>query len=484
MTTASARAARSIVWAAALLGALSSTSARGDDPYAAAFGPAPRDTTAAYETPHYPMLQAPQYLWNLLVYPLGQFTIYAEHEELHLQARDLFTNVDHTFGIYPQVAIGGETSHGLGARLFHTDLWGRGEQLELLYIFSHPDRQRGEILYEVPDLVGRPLRLSLTGDYLRTDHHNASINGIVVDEAQQRAAEGDTDLGRLAVERADAGAILGWRSFAGPLEEYRKGLEAHISAGFSWRDLTDQYPGATREYLLDLDKATPTARALPGLGQALSFARLGARLAYDDRDYTPPTRHISHGLNYQFPGRILVEEAGLYHSYRDLAYPERGHLLEAEAEYATGSDDVRFLRLGAQAQYFRTLFWRERVLAVRARLDKVHGLDNGLIPYTELPTLGGSQRLRGYERGNFRGEGALLLAAEYRYPVWDSWNAFFFFEEGQIFDEYGDLEVGAFHSCYGAGLSLRTEQAFLLGLRIAHSAQEDLLAGFSLEQEF
>ena len=40
-----------------------------------------------------------------------------------------------------------------------------------------------------------------------------------------------------------------------------------------------------------------------------------------------------------------------------------------------------------------------------------------------------------------------------------------------------------FEYSYGAGLSLRTERAFLLGVRIARSDEEAALVGFSLEKE-
>ena len=40
------------------------------------------DSTTAYASKHYPLLQVPQLLWMGLVYPLGQFTIYAEHTKL------------------------------------------------------------------------------------------------------------------------------------------------------------------------------------------------------------------------------------------------------------------------------------------------------------------------------------------------------------------------------------------------------------------
>lgn len=181
---------------------------------------------------------------------------------------------------------------------------------------------------------------------------------------------------------------------------------------------------------------------------------------------------------------MLLESGGLYHSFRNISYPESGGLAAVSFDLARGADDVSFGRLGAELSRYRTLFWKERVLAARVRLDKIFPMDDGFAPYNDLPTLGGGNRLRGYKRGTYRGEGALLLAVEYRWPVWDTWNASLFWEEGQVFDDFDEIESDGFGSSVGAGLTMRTETAFLLGLRLAHSAQTNLLLGFSLAQEF
>ena len=145
----------------------------------------------------------------------------------------------------------------------------------------------------------------------------------------------------------------------------------------------------------------------------------------------------------------------------------------------------RYLRYAAELQRFFTLFYNNRILGIRARLENTHALGEGsLVPYSDMPALGGSQRLRGYRRGFFRDKGSLLLSAEYRYPIWDTWNAFLFWEEGQVFDSYGDLEAGRFEYGFGAGISVRTERALLFGVRIARSQEEKALTGFSLEKEF
>lgn len=438
------------------------------------------DTTTTYRTSHNHLLALPQLLWRLMVYPVGELTIFTEREELPQRARKLFTNDAGTFGVFPQVQLGGETDTGVGARLFHTDLFGDAQSLDMLYVFSHADRQRAEVLYHDPRAGGR-FYWEAFGDYLDTDHEDATINGVIEGRESLDDLVGAAGFDVLLVQqRADARVALGWRSNAGPLQDYRAGFTAEARAGWALRDLSS----TTAVPDLNGETSTPAASRVPGLGNSLTYGWAGLRLAWDDRDAAPPVEHLTHSLRYQFPGRVLLQHEGLYHSFRNIAYPERGGLAEVSFDVARGADDVRFSRLGAEVQRYHTLFWKERVLAGRIRLDKVFVADDGLAPYNDLPTLGGGNRLRGYERGTYRGEGALLLALEYRWPVWDTWNASLFWEEGQVFDDFGDLQSDGFASSVGAGLTLRTETAFLLGLRLAHSARANVLLGFSLEQEF
>ena len=427
----------------------------------------PPDSTDVYETKHYPVLSLPQTLWTFLVYPLGQATIYAEHEKLPKKVREWFMNAEQTFGLFPYVILGGETSTAGGGQLFR---FGRSHVLNAAYTIRDADRHRGSLQYT--DFARAATYWNFEADYLKTNDEGSTVNGSVEDR-----------FGALfAVESADITATLGWRSNDGPLHLYSKSLTVEGRVGWGRRDFSAQMPTTTP--VVGVSGLTPAASQLGGLGEVISLFTAGATIEYDDRDFETPVRSLSHPLNYQFPGRMLVQHQDAYHSFRNTFYPERGGLLMAAASYVTGSDDTRFLRLAAEAQRFQTLFWRNRILAGRVRLDRVHRIDDGLVPLRDLPHLGGSQRLRGYERGALRGQGSLLLAVEYRWPIWDTWNAFLFHEEGQVFDQYGDIEADRFVSSTGSGVSLRSQTGLLLGLRLAHSAEEKLLAGFSLEQEF
>lgn len=419
------------------------------------------DTNDVYASPApNPILSLPQKLWNLFpVYPLGKFVIYAEHSRLPQRVYNFFTNEDHSFGLFPYLQLGGETGTGGGFTTFHNNLFGRGKHLSGTYIFARTQRQAASALYRDPAVLGSALYFNLGGRYLRTDDADASVNGSL-------------DEGRIALlrtEEIDLDGTLGWRSNAGPLEPYRYGLYAELRTGLGRRDL---------------QRLRGAPLPLAGLDQTIHLAWAGVHLGFDDRDYKPPTDRLSHPPNYIFPGRVLTRHQDLFYSLRDLGYPERGGLLHAGLDLGLGQEKTRFWRLTAEAQRFVTLFWTNRILALRTRLDKVGALDGGILPYADLPTLGGSQRLRGYKRASFRDEGALLLSAEYRWPVWDTWNAYLFWDEGHIFQKFGDIDRDGFRSSFGGGLSLRTEQALLLSLRLSHSAREDALVGFALEQEF
>jgi outer membrane protein assembly factor BamA len=429
------------------------------------------DTNDAFESKSYPLLALPRLAWTALVYPLGQLTIYAERTKFPKRILDLFTNASHTFGVLPQVQLGGETGTGGGLRVFHSNIAGKGKQFEGFFVYAGGRGQAGEALYTDPGLAGSRLFWRTGVSYLRTRNRSAGVNGALREDPSRL----------LQVERLDASMAVGWRLHAGALEPYQRNVRVEGRVGYGRRNLRQRFgpPGPLTD-----PGSTPRARRLAGLGEEIALYRFGGRIAYDSRDYQAPARTLSHPLNYRLPGRVVTYADGLYHHFRNLFYPERGVLLQAEADYVAGAGDARFFRVAAEAQWFATLFYRNRILALRSRLEKVHRVGGGLIPYPDLPALGGSQQVRGYRRGFFRGEGAWLLSAEYRYPIWDTWNAFLFWDEGQVFDRYGEIGWGAFRASWGGGITLRTETGLLGKLQVGHSAAEKVLMGFTLEQEF
>ena len=182
------------------------------------------DSLDVYETKHYPVLRLPQAMWNCLIYPLGEFTIYAERTELPQRAHDWFTNDDGTFGLFPQVQLGGETSTGAAVSLFHSNLFGRSKRIEAAYVFSSGDRQRGELAYTDSSLLGSDLYWFGEGEFLKTNEEGATVNGGVEDLI-------GPDARLFEINRFDVRATVGWLSNSGPLRLYDKGL--------TWRAMSD-----------------------------------------------------------------------------------------------------------------------------------------------------------------------------------------------------------------------------------------------------
>ena len=92
--------------------------------------------------------------------------------------------------------------------------------------------------------------------------------------------------------------------------------------------------------------------------------------------------------------------------------------------------------------------------------------------------------MRGFRRGFFRGEGSLLVNVEYRYLIWDTWNAFLFWDEGQVFDTFDEMTWQGFHTTIGGGLTFRTPTGLIAKIQIGYSFAEKPLLGFSFTQDF
>lgn len=433
---------------------------------------APVDSADVYASPNRNILLAlPYYAWTALSRPIGELTVFAEQGELLARYFSLFTNAAGTLGIFPQAQFGGETGTGAGVRGFASNLFGRRKLLAASYLYSGGTGQMAEGIYFDPRLFGSKLTLRLDGAYLRTRNEGATINAAVEDDPTRR----------LELQHVDLRSTLGWRWNATRLAPYQRNLSIDAWFGYGRRDLRP-YKGAITT--LAHPGQTAEARLLRGLNNNLRFYRFGGRVAFDDRDYKAPSAAILLPLNYKIPGRVLTYADGLYHSFRDLGYPERGGLIAAELEFATGSDNVEFYRMSAEASRYITLFWPNRILALHAQVEKVSPSGNGFAPYTELPFLGGGDSARGYQRGFLRGQGALLFNVEYRYPIWDTWNAFLFWDEAQVFDRFDDIDRDGFRTSWGGGISIRTEAGLLGKLQIGHSAEEKALFGFTVGQAF
>ncbi|MCQ2337291.1 MAG: hypothetical protein MJ010_08980 [Paludibacteraceae bacterium] len=120
---------------------------------------------------------------------------------------------------------------------------------------------------------------------------------------------------------------------------------------------------------------------------------------------------------------------------------------------ALGSSyDVTSVTLDVR-QYIPT--WVGQVFAWQVYADARFGRD---VPFRMLPTIGGSDNLRGFRERKFTDKFMWMVQAEYRIPIWWRLKAAVFCSFGDVMDiydpTYNKLKVG-----YGLGLRCRLNQA-------------------------
>jgi outer membrane protein assembly factor BamA len=88
------------------------------------------------------------------------------------------------------------------------------------------------------------------------------------------------------------------------------------------------------------------------------------------------------------------------------------------------------------------------------------------VPFSELPTLGGPNDLRGFRFQDFRDYTAFFVTAEYRWPIW-------MWVDGAVFADYGGV-FGVNYAGYGpkrmqpdVGIALRIAPSNRFFIRLA-----------------
>lgn len=129
-----------------------------------------------------------------------------------------------------------------------------------------------------------------------------------------------------------------------------------------------------------------------------------------------------------------------------------------------------FARMSFEVVRYIPLFY-QRVLVLRVGTDLVRPLAGRSVPFYRLSQIGDeATTIRGFDRGRFRERQAAFGAAEYRYPVWRTLDALFFFNAGQVGrDVFGELGTAKAVSGYGAGLRAWSETGRVTRLLLSRS---------------
>jgi hypothetical protein len=176
--------------------------------------------------------------------------------------------------------------------------------------------------------------------------------------------------------------------------------------------------------------ATADPAVVPGFG-GYQLLSCGLRLVLDSRS---PDRLATSGtgVRLQLSGSFNVDPA---------------------------ASELSFVRWGGGVGGYLDLTGANHVLGLRAEVELVEPTGSRAVPFAELPSLGGRERMPGFLEGRFRGASTFLVTAEYRYPVWSLLDASLFVGAGNAFDEQlYNLHARRLHLTWGVGVRTSSER--------------------------
>lgn len=183
--------------------------------------------------------------------------------------------------------------------------------------------------------------------------------------------------------------------------------------------------------------------AIPGFTHGTTFVRAGAGFDLDTRD--SPVRAAA------------------------------GLVLHGAFDYSHGidGDQADYERLAAMLGVPINLWSRTHVLWLAATTSLAWQNGTVPIPFSELPTLGGPNDLRGFRFQDFRDQTAFFVTAEYRWPVWMWVDGALFFDYGGVFGRnYEGFGARRMQPDVGVALRMVTAGNFFIRLQLGYGFGE------------
>jgi outer membrane protein assembly factor BamA len=358
---------------------------------------------------------------------LGATTIWVEQNHVHDKVIHFFLNDDLTGGVIPIVDIGGSMGFAPGLMAFHSNLFNRAKSINLTVLFGSEDDNDATLTFLDHSAFGSPLQLNLLARFYSDSDENYFPGG----------------------NRSGADDITSYDIEKGTIEV---GISYPLTAQMSWQLHGGMAHGDVNRG--DGKKGDDFPRDIAGFGTT-RLGAVGSSVTVDFRENWPRTTS----------GPLI-----------NIEYRYHAELSDNRFEFHRYSAEVQqFLRIPFLAQ--------NRRLCLRARLEQREEVGNKEIPFYELSLLGDARNLRGYDQNRFLAKGSLLANVEYRYPIWDTWEAVIFVDQGQVFDAFRDVNLRNFHGSGGVGVRFMTRTGFLFRVEIGFS-KEATRALFQLTPNF
>jgi hypothetical protein len=181
---------------------------------------------------------------------------------------------------------------------------------------------------------------------------------------------------------------------------------------------------------------------------------------------------------------VRIDRRSTRHRFQSAAVPSTGFAGQAYGGWQQGiaDDPARFGYGGLDVIHHIDLFGGDRVLAIRGAIEGTLG-DRDMIPFVDLPSLGGPSLLRGYPAGRFRDSWAAVASLEYTYPITESLAGFVFTDAGRVAAEIKAIPGELPRASIGFGVQLQNRRTMRARVWVA-ATDEGVFTSFVLEPTF
>jgi hypothetical protein len=389
------------------------------------------------------LLKAPAAILHTAVLPLKWGIIFVQEKQVLSKLSNIFLNKEGTAGFYPNFSFGGRTDFAAGVTYFNRDAFNLGHSLDLNTFYTNPGNYKFGSTYKVPPNNNRRYQVVAQGDLRKNDDQDIFLGGNSGSEDEEFDYK---------ISRYNFQADLGYLIRPNLLASFDNGIKHTEIDGVS--EFTET--GEPINQFVDLNKF--------GLG-AVTLVNTGVNATLDLRNAGAKNENTN----------LVSTVTSSYDFKQTKTRIYSGALFDAGFNYNRSFDDAgyEFLYYYGDWQQFIPIpgLPPDRRLAFRSRIEKNYPLGSNAVPFYEQSFLGDSKNLRGYEQDRFRNLGSLLMTLEYRYPIWDTWDAVFFTDQGQVFKDFSQLSFSRFHGSVGTGLRFMTASDFLFRIEIAFSPE-------------
>jgi len=389
------------------------------------------------------LLKAPAVVLHTATLPLKWGIIWINESQVLPKLSNFFLNDEGTAGFYPNFSFGGRTAFAAGVTYFNRDVFGLGHSLDLNTFYTNRTNFKFGFNYKIPPDKNSRYQFDIRGGARKNGDQDIFLRG----------NDGPEDLEiEYGIENYNLQVDAGYLLRSNVLATLSNGIKHTNISNVSTRTETGEFVGG----LVNSEGF--------GLG-TITLANTGLSATFDLRNADSKNKNTN----------LVSTVTSSYDFKQTKTRIYSGALFDAGISYnrSINESTYEFLRYYGDWQQFLPLpGWpQNRRFALRARLEKRYPLGDGFVPFYEQSFLGDAGNLRGYEQDRFRNLGSLLLTLEYRYPIWDTWDAVVFTDQGQVFSEFNQIAFNRFNGAVGTGLRFMTASDFLFRVEIAFSKE-------------